>query len=301
MDGVQKRDDGQAARWKGAGGRAWVDAQAVLDGVLKPLEDVLIEAAPVREGDRVLDVGCGTGGTTVAFARLLGPEGRCVGADISEAMIDAARARAEHEGSTAGFVLADAQEYAFEPAAFDAVVSRFGVMFFDDSVRAFANLRRAVRDGGELRFLVWRGIEENPFMTTAERAAAPLLPGIPARRPDEPGQFALADPDRVRRILEGSGWAGIDIRPVDADLTLPEAELIGYFTRLGLLGQVLPGADEPTRARVVETVRAAFEPFVEGPLVRFTAACWLVGARAQGAPGGPVRGSGAEPRTDSRP
>ena len=156
-------------------------------------------------GSRVLDVGCGTGSTTLAVARRLGAKGRCIGIDISEPMIAAARARAEREGTPASFIRADAQTHAFEPASFDMIISRFGVMFFDDSVRAFANLRRAARDDAELRFIAWRSAAENPFMTTAERAAAPLLPNLPARRPDAPGQFAFADRRRVYSILEESG------------------------------------------------------------------------------------------------
>ncbi|MEV0225635.1 methyltransferase domain-containing protein [Streptomyces sp. NPDC050704] len=276
-------DDEQANRWNGPAGHAWVDAQAVLDEVLRPFEHLLVEAVPAGPGGHVLDVGCGTGSTTLAVARRLGPAGRCVGVDIAEPMITAARARAEREGTAASFVRADAEDHAFEPATFDAVISRFGVMFFNDSVRAFANLRRAAKDEAELRFLTWRGLTENPFMTTAERAAAPFLPNLPARRPDEPGQFAFADPDKVRRILAESGWAEIDIRPVDVACTLPERELIPYFTRLGPVGLILGEADEQTRAKVVETVRAAFEPFVHGTEVRFTGACWMVGARASSA------------------
>lgn len=284
MDATRRTDDEQAVRWNGPAAQAWVETQALLDRMLKPFEDLLLEAVPAGRGGRVLDVGCGTGGTTLAVARRLGPGGHCVGVDISEPMITAARERAEREATPASFVRADAADHAFGPAAFDAVISRFGVMFFHDSVRAFANLRRAAGDGAGLRFIVWRGPEENPFMTTAERAAAPLLPNLPARRPDEPGQFAFADSGKVHRVLEESGWAGIDIRPVDVACTLPERELVGYFTRLGPVGQVLPEADEQTRARVVETVRAAFDPFVQGAEVRFTGACWLVDARA-GAPG----------------
>ena len=195
----------------------------------------------------VLDVGCGTGGITLAVARRLASAGRCMGVDISEPVIAAARARAEREGTPASFVRADAQDHAFEPASFDFVISRFGVMFFDDSVRAFANLRRASTDDGRLRFIAWRGAAENPFMTTAERAAAPLLPDLPARRPDEPGQFAFADPDRIRRILADSGWAEIDIQPIDVACALPEKELARYLTRLGPVGLALREADEQTR------------------------------------------------------
>ncbi|WP_336298789.1 class I SAM-dependent methyltransferase [Streptomyces cinnabarinus] len=274
-------DDSQAARWNGRTGHIWVEEQALLDGLLRPLEELLVEAVPAGHEGRVLDVGCGTGGTTVALARRLGPAGRCVGVDISEPMIAAARARAEREGVPASFVRADAGGYAFETAAFDTVVSRLGVMFFDDSVRAFANLRRAAEDGARLRVVVWRGAEENPFMTTAERAAAPLLPELPARRPDGPGQFAFADPALVRDVLTPGGWADVDIQPFEVDCTLPTADLVRYFTRLGPLGQLLPDVDERTRERIVTTVRAAFEPFVHGTEVRFTAACWVVGAQAR--------------------
>ncbi|NUO41531.1 MAG: class I SAM-dependent methyltransferase [Streptomyces sp.] len=275
-------EDDQPGRWGGRAGHVWVAKQELLDGLLKPLEEVLVEGLPTAAGGRVLDVGCGTGSTTVAVARRLGPEGRCVGVDISEPMIGAARDRAAEAGVPASFVVADAADHPFEPATFDAVVSRLGVMFFDDSVRAFTHLRRAARDGAGLRFVAWRGPEENPFMTTAERAAAPLVPQLPARRPDGPGQFAFADADVVRGVLAESGWGEIGIRPVELPCVLPTSELVGYFTELGPLGMLLPDLDEEIRPRVVDTVRAAFEPFVHGPEVRFTAACWVVDAKAAG-------------------
>ena len=119
-------------------------------------------------------------------------------------------------------------------------------------------------------------------MTTAERAAAPLLPNLPARRPEAPGQFAFADRDRVQRVLEDSGWREIEIEPVDVPCVLPEKELEAYFTRLGPLGLVLGEADDRTRKRIVEAVGPAFDRFVHGDEVRFTAACWAVTARAPG-------------------
>lgn len=287
---MQATDDAgneQAALWNGRSGHAWVEAQQTLDRMYKPFEDLLVEAisAPASRGDGgpiacVLDIGCGTGATTLAVARHLGTDGACVGADISEPMIAAARTRAEREGSPARFVCADAQTYAFEAASFDAVISRFGVMFFADPVAAFVNVRRATRPGGTLRFVAWRSPAQNPFMTTAERAAAPLIPKLPARRPDEPGQFAFADEGRVAHILDASGWSSIDVRPVDVVCTLPTTELPNHFTRLGPLGRILPDADDATRDRIVETVRAAFDPYVHGPEVRFTAACWRVDARS---------------------
>jgi hypothetical protein len=159
------------------------------------------------------------------------------------------------------------------------IVSRFGVMFFDDSVRAFANLRRGATGEGVIRFIAWRSAEDNPFMTTAERAAAPLLPNLLPRRSGAPGQFAFGDPRRIHTILEESGWAEIDIRPIDVGCSLPEEELTKYLTRLGPVGLALQEVDGPTRTQVIDTVRPAFDPYVHGAEVHFTAACWMVSAR----------------------
>jgi ubiquinone/menaquinone biosynthesis C-methylase UbiE len=283
MDDMPRTDNQQAALWNGRSGHAWADAQDMLDQVLRPFEDLLVDAVGAASANRVLDVGCGTGSTTRAVARRLGAHGHCIGIDISGPMIAAARSSAEREDSPARFVHADAQTHAFAPASFDMIISRFGVMFFDDPVTAFANLRRAATEGGALGFIAWRSAAENPFMTAAERAAAPLLPNLPPRRPDAPGQFFLADRQRIASILESSGWAEIDIRPIDVDCTLPETELVGYISRLGPVGLILAEADERTRMQVIATVRPAFDPYVRGTEARFTAACWMVGARAPSA------------------
>jgi SAM-dependent methyltransferase len=280
MDVTRQTDDEQARLWNGPAGHAWVEEQETLDRVLQPFEDLLVEAVATGPGGRVLDVGCGTGSTTVAVARLLGAQGRCTGIDISDPMIAAARERAERENAPACFIHADAQIHEFEPASFDMIISRFGVMFFDAPVQAFANLRRAARDTAKIRFVCWRSAAENPFMTTAERAAAPLLPHLPARQPGAPGQFAFADRTRVHAILEESGWAGVEIRPIDVACTLPEKELVRYLSRLGPVGRALQEADDRTRRQVIETVRPAFDPYVDGGEVRFTSACWMVSARA---------------------
>ncbi|MGX6570981.1 class I SAM-dependent methyltransferase [Cupriavidus necator] len=270
----------QAALWNGPSGHAWVAEQAVLDDMFRPLEGRLVDTVGKTSAQHVLDVGCGTGSTTIALARKLGAQGRCTGIDISEPMLAAARARAQHNGSTASFIRADAQDYAFAPASFDSIVSRLGVMFFSDPVRAFANLRRAATPDATLHCIAWRSASENPFMTTAERAAAPLLSNLPPRQPGAPGQFAFGDRQRVQAILEEGGWGGIDVEPIDFACTLPEPALVDYLSRLGPVGLALREADASTRASVIETVRAAFEPYVHGATVRYTAACWMITARA---------------------
>jgi ubiquinone/menaquinone biosynthesis C-methylase UbiE len=281
MDMTHGTRDDQDSLWNGPGGHAWVDEQELLDRLLKPFETLLIEAVAARSPKQLLDVGCGTGSTTLAAARLLGAQGRCIGVDISAPMIAAARARAERENSQARFICANVQDHAFDPASTDMIMSRFGVMFFDDPVRAFANLRRAATGDAEMCCIAWRSAEENPFMTAAERAAAPLLPNLPARRPDAPGQFAFGNRDRVHSILEQSGWAEIDMRPIDVACALPEKELVRYLTRLGPVGRILQEADAQTRARVVDAIRPAFDPYVHGDEIRVMAACWIIsGAQA---------------------
>ena len=277
MEITQQNDNEQSALWNGVAGHSWVEAQQLTDLLFKPIEDLLVEAVPTAGGS-LLDVGCGTGSTTVAALRKAGANGHATGIDISEPMLAAAKIRAEREGAAVRFIRADAQTCAFEPASFDLIISRFGVMFFDDPVRAFANLHRAVKPGGGLRFITWRSPAENPFMTTAERAAAPLLE-LPKRKPDGPGQFAFADRDKVHGILQKSGWTDIDIQPVDVVCSMPESEMTRYLTRFGALGRILRESDDETRTRVLAAVRPAFDAFVHGAEVRFAAACWLVSAR----------------------
>jgi hypothetical protein len=169
------------------------------------------------------------------------------------------------------------QRHDFERGSADVVMSRFGVMFFDDPVRAFSNMRVAASGGGALRMVVWRGVDENPLLTTAARAAAPIVP-MPAPEPHAPGPFGLADDGHTRSILDRSGWTAIDFEPIDLECSMPERELVRYFTRIGPVGRVFADLDADTQRKVVTAVRPAFDSFVVGDEVRITAACWMVSA-----------------------
>lgn len=273
----------QTAAWNGTGGHAWVRLQPVLDALYAPLEELLVErvaAAVAGPAPTVIDVGCGTGATTLALARRLGPEAHCRGVDLSEPMVTLARTR--DPGPEAGaveFLVADAARHPFAPGAADVVASRFGVMFFDDPVAAFAHLHTATRPGGALRAIVWRAPEQNPFMTRAGQAAAPLL-DVPPFVAGVPGPFALADPDRTLGVLRDAGWSTATADPVDVGCALPAAHLDAYLGALGPVGRALAGSDEETRARVVEHVRPAFDEFRSGEEIRFIAACWLLWGEA---------------------
>ena len=271
----------QSELWNQAAGSAWVQMQSVLDEMMAPFNGPLLDNALHGNPRRLLDIGCGAGSTTLTAAKRMGPGSACVGADISGALIELARKRASEEAlGNVEFIQADAQTHSFEPNSYDAVISRFGVMFFDDPVAAFTNIRRAARPGGALAFVAWRSPAENPFMTTAARAAAPFLPSLKVPAPGAPGQFGFADAGRVRGILEASGWTNIDISPLDVAAQVAKQDLLAYVTRMGPVGLALQEVhDEPTRARIVSAVQAAFDPFIRDDTAHFNPACWLVSAR----------------------
>jgi SAM-dependent methyltransferase len=267
------------AFWSQAGGVTWAGVQPLMDRLNQEIAQAVIAAADPGPGGAVLDIGCGGGSTTLAMARRVGSKGRCVGVDVSPELVAAAQASVETE--PAQFRLGDAQTYPFEAAAFDSVMSRFGVMFFDDPVAAFANLHRAVKPDGRLVFACWRSPADNPMTAIPMRAAAPLLsnPPPPPPSPDKPGRFSFADPDRVRDILDQGGWRDVAIAPLDAPSPISLDEQMAVSVDLGTLGGLLRQESEPVRERVRAAVRAAFEPLVVDGVLPMTAACWLVTAK----------------------
>jgi ubiquinone/menaquinone biosynthesis C-methylase UbiE len=272
---------GQASRWNGIAGRGWVEVQDLTDSLYKPMEDLLL--AGITTTGPMLDVGCGTGSTSLAIKPQSG-ELLYTGIDISEPMIRAARNRPAPSGVSTRFICGDAQTYEFEPSSFSTIISRFGVMFFADPVRAFANLRRAAKDDAQLRFVAWRGTEENPFIAEAERAGAAHLPALPPRQNNEPGPVAFADPGRVHMILEQSHWTEIEILPVDVECSMPDRDLKRYLTNFGPVAAALQ-EPEPERAeQILQEILPAFSRYRVGSEVRFSSACWMVNARAGASP-----------------
>lgn len=280
MSGQPEPNRRQAELWNSMAGDAWVEMQDVLDRLFAAVGDRLVEAGFPGTGGRVLDIGCGAGSTTLAMAWELGPQGGCLGVDISRPLIETAARRAADAGlAGARFVAADAQTHSFERAGFDAAISRFGVMFFEDPVAGFANIRRALRPGGTLAFAAWRSPAENPFMTAATRAAAALLPELPTPAADAPGQFGLARAERISEVLDGAGWSQIEIRPLDVEACLGGEDLNRYAVRMGPVGLAMQTLDEAERAPIRDAVLRGFEPFVRDGAAHFNLACWLVTAR----------------------
>jgi SAM-dependent methyltransferase len=213
------------------------------------------------------------------LAAAIGSQGRVVGVDRSAAVLSFARGAA-----TVRYVEADAQVYPFEPASFDAAFSRFGVMFFDDPVAAFTNIRRSLTADGRLAFVCWRTLEENSLDSVPLRAAAPHLPAQPAVGSDQSGPFSLADPDRVRLILESAGFGRIEIARHNEMVGSGDREaMLAVCSRVGALGKILRESPE-LRGTVLPAVRSALAAY-DGPNgVQLNAATWIVTARRATAP-----------------
>lgn len=265
--------------WNGTRGQRWVEAQKLTDRMFKPVEDLLAEEVAAEVPAMLLDVGCGAGSTTLRASEVMGGKGTCVGLDISEALVEAARARAKAAGAPVDFIRADAETHDFAGGKFDLVMSRFGVMFFDDFVEGYTNLRRAAAPDGALCVITWREPQENPFMTAAGRAVKSLLPDLPSYDPDAPGQFGMADEGKIRRVIEGSGWKDLAYEPVDFECAFPVSDIDMMLTHLGPLGTLMQTLDLALAEKVYKTAKDAFTPYIDGDEVKYTAGCWKITAR----------------------
>jgi SAM-dependent methyltransferase len=211
----------QIAEWNGALGQRWAAMRQEIDRFVVPFGDAALKAAAPQPGERVIDVGCGCGDTSIEIARMVGAAGAVLGIDVSQPMLAVARSRgALANGAPLDFRDGDASEAAL-PANTDLLFSRFGVMFFSQPSPAFSHMRKSLRAGGRCVFVCWRTPRDNPWAMTplsAARAAMGITPA-PAD-PNAPGPFAFADEERLRAILSGAGFGAIDVQRCDVAISL---------------------------------------------------------------------------------
>ena len=267
----------QKAHWDGDGGEAWVETQAIMDAMFSKIADRLAATAAEHGARQILDVGCGTGAVSIASAKAV-PDAAITGIDISSPMLALARQRAERAGANAHFILADAESHTFERSDHDLLLSRFGVMFFADPVRAFTNLAAASAPGAHMHLYAWRSPADNAFMAAGTRAAAPYLSDMPKREKDAPGQFGFEDDAYVHHILSRAGWQDIAIEAEDVDCRFPAEALDLFLNRLGPLPRLLDANPQADRQKVMAAVKQAYRRFITDGEVRYTAGCWSITA-----------------------
>jgi SAM-dependent methyltransferase len=271
----------QSEYWNASAGQRWTDHQEHQDQVLGPVSDRLIAVAAPKPGDRVIDVGCGCGATTIDFAARVSPDGEVLGLDISEPMLARARERAP-QNLPIRFERADATVYDFEPGGADLVASRFGVMFFADPARSFANLRRSLKPGGRLVFACWREPKQNPWLILPLREAGKHAPPLPETNPEDPGPFAFANEARVGKILSDAGFADIVLEPHHLELDIAAGHGLDTAVRaamtIGPTSRMLDGQSEAVRAAATADIRKALAAQARGDSVPLGAAIWMVSA-----------------------
>lgn len=279
MSNPEQFNADQLSFWNGQGGHTWVARQEHTDITLTPVSEALLALAAPRSGERVLDVGCGCGATTLEFARAVGPTGHVTAVDISGPMLAEAKARAEAAGiANVDWLQVDAATAAL--GEFDLLTSSFGLMFFGDPVAAFAHIRRAARPGARMAFVSWRPITENPWMEVPLHAVSGHVPPRPKPNPQAPGMFAMADPQRVSRILTAAGWAPPRLDKLDLALDIAAGrgldEAVKQSTQIGAVNSALRGQPEETVAAAIASLREALAAYLDGASVRLPGAMWLV-------------------------
>jgi len=276
----------QVADWNDQTEERWVAYQARLDAMLAVFGQAAIEAAAPAAGERVLDVGCGAGASSLALAARVSAGGQVLGVDISEPLIARARALAP-QNTPALFRVADASSAELPEGAFDILFSRFGVMFFRDPIVAFVHLRRALLPGGRVAFVCWRGAAENDWVRLPMAAIKGIVPPTALPDPEAPGPFSFGDRGRVARILTAAGFTDVAIAPFDASVAFGEGatrdaatdDAVKMTFEVGPLSRALADQPDDIRARASAAVRAAFADRPGERSVMIDGAAWIVTAR----------------------
>ena len=269
--------------WKDAGGNPWVQLQERTDAQLEPVGRPALERLRVRPGERVLDVGCGTGQTSVELAKRVAPGGRVVGVDIAEPMVTGARQRAQQAGlDNLELMLGDAATQRFD-TPFDAIYSRFGVMFFSDPVAAFTNLHAQLKPSGRMAFVCWQALELNDWAFVPFAAARRLVPDQPLpalMQPGLPGPFFFSEPEFVRQVLTGGGFQNVEIvahdLPVHFGAAMNLSEAVDYAMQIGPAARLIGDADPALQPAFRAALTDAFAPYVRAEGVWMTARSLVV-------------------------
>ena len=267
-----------AAAWEGEADH-WVREADRYDTAAAAIWQTFLDQGHITATDRVLDVGCGTGRSS-RDAGLLAPAGSVLGVDINQRMLDEAAIRTRRAGmANVRYEWADAQVHRFDVAAFDVVISRYGVMFFADRLAAFVNLGAALRPGGRLAVLVWQALARNPWLV-ALRAALAVGRDLPSPPPAAPGPFGLADIDPAAAMLTEAGYTSIAFVPIDAPMQLGRdaEDAWEYLRGMGLYRGLTEGLGETDKADAIANVKQLISDHTTSAGVMVESASWSITA-----------------------
>lgn len=276
-------NEAQVELWNGEATSAWTSHADRYDRQLEPFGREVLAAAGLDAGERVLDVGCGSGWTTREAGRAVGAGGTATGVDISAPLLHLARSRAADDGlANVDFVEADAQVHPFEPTTYDAVISRFGVMFFADPGAAFANLLAATAPGGRLVFACWQPVTENEWTLVPVSAVVPHVGAPQLPPPGSPGPFAFGDRDVVRSVLTDAGWADVAVEPYNTTVLVAGGgsvdDAVSFYVDDAFGRAVLGEATGEQREAAVASLRSALAEHLTPQGVRLSASVWIASA-----------------------
>ena len=270
--------------WNGVGAEKWLRFQDKMHTNLLPFGHEAMEAASISNDQMVLDIGCGCGDTSFEIGRRVTANGHVHGLDISNPFVTEARRRkASDDVKNVSFGCSDAQIHLFESGFYDVVFSRFGVMFFDDPVQAFRNIRNAMKPGGRLAFICWQPAADNEWVSVSLDIVAKHIPLPEPLGPEEPGPMSLGDVDRTKRILNDAGFSEIRIKGSNTPFRIGAdiGEAIDFLTQLGPAGGAVfrSGADDKVISKIATDLHHGLVPFLSPGGVRMGAATWIVTAK----------------------
>ena len=267
--------------WNNEKGKIWVALEKKIDAMLSPLGDEALKSLAPENGENIIDIGCGTATTSLKIADLVGDKGSVTGVDISKPILECARQKAkENSVSNIEFILADAQNHKYLVNSYDAIFSRFGVMFFEDPVAAFANLIKGLKSGGRLAFICWAEPSVNDWIETSTNVASRFLELPPKAAPREPGPFAFEDPVYLRKILSDAGWKKITIENYCTTNLVGKTieEAADFLSRMGPMSIPFENAEETVKIKVIDALKDCFSNYLTETGVEMNFNSWIVTA-----------------------
>tara|TARA_B000000441_G_C21700400_1_gene325539 strand:+ start:224 stop:1069 length:846 start_codon:yes stop_codon:yes gene_type:complete len=267
--------------WNEKKGKIWVSLESNIDKMLGPLGHHAIKILNPKSGEKILDIGCGTGSTSQSLSKLVGENGLITGIDISEPILSFAKNQLENRNiKNIDFIQEDAQTFNLSNFNYDAIFSRFGIMFFEDPFFAFKNIKKSLNSRGRITFICWSNREENDWITLSSKVASQFLELPPKNNPREPGPFAFEEYSYIKEILTKSGWKNINIKNHKENIIVGKTldHAAAFLSKMGQMSVPFENSNEKTKAKVIEALKECYSKYLIPKGVEFHFSTWIVSA-----------------------